>query len=110
MASAMIQNFIQWSFAIKTTKYPDLEQSIKGGKEYLTFQNGKREDLYVTNIKHDSIFRIKAKSKFIPKVNQPPEYGYDPEKLCKNSRYGNILYDKYRDVYYRISYPKNNID
>lgn len=104
--------------------YPQYEGSSEKKKKY-GWENdysrcfdGKRfiysfdyeEDLYVTNIKHDSIFRIKAKSKFIPKVNWPPEYGYDPEKLCENSRYGNILYDKYRDVYYRISYPKNKID
>lgn len=69
------------------------------------------EDLYVTStINHDSIYRVKAKSKFIPKVNWPPEFGYDPDRLCTNQRYGNILYDKYRNVYYRIAYPKTEID
>ena len=30
--------------------------------------------------------------------------------MCTNQRYGNILYDKYRNVYYRIAYPKTEID
>lgn len=69
------------------------------------------EDLYVTSsINHDSIYRVKAKSKFIPQVNWPPEFGYDPDRLCTNPRYGNMLYDKYRNVYYRIAYPKTEIN
>lgn len=69
------------------------------------------EDLYVTSsINHDSIYRVKAKSKFIPQLNWPPEFGYDPDRLCTNPRYGNILYDKYRNVYYRIAYPKTEIN
>lgn len=87
--------------------------------EYSRCFDGKRfiysffyeENLYVTtSVDHDSIYRIKAKSRYIDRVNWPPEYGYDFERLCEDPQYGNILYDKYRNVYYRIAYPKTEID
>lgn len=105
--------------------YPQYEGSKLKSKQY-GWENdysrcfdGKRfiysfdyeEDLYVTSsINHDSIYRVKAKSKFISQLNWPPEFGYDPDRLCTNPRYGNILYDKYRNVYYRIAYPKTEIN
>ena len=29
---------------------------------------------------------------------------------CERSNYGNLLYDKYRDVYYRIAFPQTEIE
>lgn len=30
--------------------------------------------------------------------------------MCEIPNYGNILYDSYREIYYRIAYPKTDID
>lgn len=68
------------------------------------------EDLYVTDIEHQTFRKIKTPSSNFEHVTVPDDYGNTTFKdMCEISNYGNILYDKYRDVYYRIAYPKTNI-
>jgi hypothetical protein len=68
------------------------------------------EDIYVASIDHKSVERVKVKSKYINEVNLIDDYGnVTVEDMCENPNYGNMLYDEYREVYYRIAYPKTEI-
>lgn len=71
------------------------------------------EDIYVTSQSHRSVSKIKAKSRYIQQVNpshsRPPEFLDGIKKWSEIAMYGNLLYDKYRDVYYRVSYPETEI-
>ena len=40
----------------------------------------------------------------------PNDYNGTLKSMCENQNYGNLLYDKYRDVYYRVCYLKTEID
>ena len=72
------------------------------------------EDIYITNPEHDSIFTRKAKSKYIDKVSP---LGYQPDNLiqsnkikCEVPMYRNLIYDEYREVYYRLVYPQTEME
>lgn len=69
------------------------------------------EYIYITSIDHKNIKKIKAKSKHIPKIifTEKINSGNPMKNACENPKYGNLLYDKYRKVYYRIAYPKNEL-
>lgn len=105
--------------------YPDYPGSDNKTKkyglenEYSRCFNGKEfvysffydEDIYVSlSPDHDSINRIKIKSKYIDQVKYLAEYGVTPKEFCESPNYGNLLYDKYRDIYYRVAYPPTTID
>ena len=69
------------------------------------------EDIYVCSPNHNNIKRYKIKSKYINKVKILNDYGnLTPEEACCNPNYGNMIYDKYRNVYYRIAYPATSIE
>lgn len=55
-----------------------------------------------------------AKSRYIDKVEVRPIKGMDLnialKKNCETAGYGNIVYDKYRQVYYRFVYPDVELD
>lgn len=76
------------------------------------------DELWKTDKKHASLTKVTAKSKYIDKV-EVLRFSADNEKLlqkksCEIPSYGNIMYDKYRQVYYRVAYPpvemENNVD
>lgn len=68
------------------------------------------ENLYVASFRHDSVRRVPAKSRYIDRVEQIDDYGRVTFRdLCENPNYGNLLYDPYREVYYRIAYPATEI-
>lgn len=69
------------------------------------------EDIYVTSPDHESVEKIKIKSEFIPEVKftENMNYGNPMKNLCENPKYGNLYHDKYRNVYYRIAYPENEL-
>ena len=68
------------------------------------------EDAYAASLDHTSVERINIKSKYINRVSLPDEHNLTVEKYCGLPHYGNLLYDKYRNVYYRIAYPGTEID
>ena len=67
------------------------------------------EKIHVANLAHDSIQLISAKSRFI---KSPEILGNAPgiidltQKLCELPMYGNLIYDKFRKVYYRFVFHK----
>ena len=68
------------------------------------------ENLYVATPTHDSIQKVPAKSKYIDKVQLPDELKATVEDFCVNAWYNNLLYDPYREVYYRITHPASTLD
>ena len=71
------------------------------------------EKIHVANITHDSIQLFSAKSKFIErpeKTSNAPDFKVLAQKLCELPMYGNLIYDKYRKVYYRFVYHKETFD
>ena len=70
------------------------------------------EFIYITSIDHSKIKKIKIKSKYIDDPSK--EQTKIPQKGAKENlelaRYGNLIYDKYRDVYYRFAYHKTTLD
>ena len=69
------------------------------------------ENIQVASIDHQSIRDIPVKSKYIDKVQLLDDYGnLTANDICENPNYGNLLFDSYRKVYYRIAYPKTEVD
>lgn len=68
------------------------------------------ENIYVANPAHDSIRKVPIKSKFFDKIQLPDELTAQAIDFCQNAMYGNLLYDSYRDVYYRVTYPTAEIE
>ncbi|WP_455590609.1 DUF4221 family protein [Bacteroides sp.] len=67
------------------------------------------EDIYVVSLDGKMERKVTAKSKYIDKIsvdNKVPDLSSLAETLCKIPMYGNLIYDKYRDVYYRFVYPE----
>lgn len=73
------------------------------------------EHIYVTSIDHKQVRKIKVKSKYIHKIkNEIIPGNSDPNLVVKNTleraQYGDLIYDKYRNVYYRFAYPQTELD
>ena len=69
------------------------------------------EDIFITSIDHKEIQRKKIKSKYIKEVHLLDDFGNSTiQEACENPNYGNMIYDPYRSVYYRIAYPKTEIN
>ncbi|MDR1557078.1 MAG: DUF4221 domain-containing protein [Tannerellaceae bacterium] len=101
--------------------YPELDKKARSTGVEMEFSrcyNGRQfiysffyeEDVYVTSSDHTSVERVRIKSKYINRVNLPEEYNLTMEKLCELPKYGNLLYDPYREVYYRIAYPGTELE
>jgi hypothetical protein len=69
------------------------------------------ENIYVAPINHESVIKTSVKSKYINRVELPNDYGGATfEDMCTKPHYGNLLYDEYREVYYRIAYPRITLE
>jgi hypothetical protein len=107
-------------FSYPTFQRADNHAKKAGVEEYMSrVFNGKnfiysfyfKEDIYITSIDHQAINQLEIKSKYINKIGHYDDYGnLTFEDMCENPNYGNLFYDKYRDVYYRIAYPKTEIE
>ena len=68
------------------------------------------EDIYIASIDHKTITRKPIKSKYIDKMIPLDDFGNVTFKdLCDHAEYGNLLYDPYRNVYYRIAFPQTDV-
>lgn len=72
------------------------------------------ENIYITSKDHESVKLINAKSKYIKQVktlaSRPAEFQDGIRKWSEIAMYGNLIYDRYRKVYYRVSYPETEIE
>lgn len=86
---------------------------------YSSFYDGSRfvysfffdESIYVVSLEGELKQKIKVKSKHLDKLCVLDKFPNDFVKaLCEIPCYGNLVYDKYRDVYYRFVYPKTELN
>lgn len=69
------------------------------------------EDIITASVDHKEIKRIKVKSQYIDSPTVKQEDGErGPQQNLELARYGDLLYDPYREVYYRFAYPKTMLD
>ena len=71
------------------------------------------ENILVTDVDHIKTNRFCIKSKYIDKIpieKVPEDFKLGAKLNLETARYGDLLYDKYRDVYYRFTYPSTNLD
>ena len=72
------------------------------------------EYLYKTTPDHETVKKIRANSRYIDEVTVFRSKEDDFQKLikaqCEHASYGDILYDRYRKVYYRFAYPETEIN
>jgi hypothetical protein len=107
-------------FSYPTFPGADNKAKISGAENYVSrIWDGKQfvyafyfdEDIYVVSKDHESVRRVKVKSKYIGQVELLDDYGnLTLQDMCENPNYGNMLYDPYREVYYRVAYPPTTIE
>jgi len=69
------------------------------------------EDIYICNIDHTEITKVNAKSRFINQIGYTDDFGnLTFKQIAENPNYGNLIYDPYRKLYYRVAYPKVEIE
>jgi len=69
------------------------------------------ENIYVTTPGHQYVRKIPIKSQYVRKVEFSELMPSNSMKdLIEVAHYGNLYYDRYRDVYYRVAFPKNEVD
>ena len=69
------------------------------------------EDIIVASVDHSKVRRIKVKSKYIESpagIQENSEQG--PKLNLELARYGDLVYDPYRGVYYRFAYLKTTLE
>lgn len=106
-------NYPNFSTATNKNKRAGIEEHMSrcfDGKNFI-YSFYFDENIYVASIDHKTIKRIKVKSKYIKEVEYIDDFGKTTiEKSCELANYGNMIYDKYRKLYYRIAYPKTTIE
>lgn len=69
------------------------------------------DDIIVTDKDHKEIKIRKAKSSYIESPTEKQRTGLKgPKSNLEVPRYGDLIYDKYREVYYRFAYHKAELD
>lgn len=71
------------------------------------------EHIYIAPVDHSKIEKVKVKSKYIDKIelkNPPGDANAGAKQNLEMARYGDLIYDEYRDVYYRFVYPDTELD
>lgn len=60
---------------------------------------------------HSTIKRIKAASRYISSATEEQKDSEaGPRLYLELARYGDLIYDPYRKIYYRFAYPKVDLD
>ncbi|MEG0890083.1 MAG: DUF4221 family protein [Bacteroides sp.] len=70
------------------------------------------EKIKVVSLSGDVLRTVSAKSRYMDQPdlsNQNVDLASLPKILCQIPFYGNLIYDKYRDVYYRFVYPETEV-
>lgn len=80
------------------------------GKEFV-YSFYASEDIIIASIDHSDIKKVKAKSPYIDSPTEKQESSEQGPKLnLELARYGDLIYDPYREVYYRFVYPKTTLE
>lgn len=100
----------------------DIGTAGASGAEYSFCFNGKtfvyafafEEIVRQTTLEHKEVKTSVAKSRYIDKIEvikfKNQEFDYILRNSCEHPSYGNIVYDKYRNVYYRFVFPGTQME
>ena len=102
--------------------YEILSEKEKGTNYYGTFSrifDGKnfiysfrvKEDIIIASLDHRVVKQVKVTSRYlgdVTRVQEDTEWG--PKQNLELARYGDLIYDPYREVYYRFAYPKVSLE
>ena len=99
----------------------ELVTSTHGGLNYFCFDGNRfvysydtSDSLYTLDKSFQKVETFLAKSQYIdqvtPESNKNWDFNGHLRAICESPSYGNILYDKYRQVYYRFAYPKVELE
>ena len=95
------------------------EEMEAGNLQFSRIFNGKDfiyslyvcEDVFVASMDHSDIRRVKVKSRHIDSpTEQQQDTEQGPRLYLELPRYGDLIYDSYRKVYYRFAYPKVSLN
>lgn len=95
------------------------EEMEAGNLQFSRIFNGKDfiysfyvcEDVFVVSMDHSDIRRVKVKSRHIDSpTEQQKDTEQGPRLYLELPRYGDLIYDSYRKVYYRFAYPKVSLN
>jgi hypothetical protein len=103
--------------------YPRLWEGVNdfAFAEYSRIFDGKRfvysffwdENIYITNIEHTEVKKISAKSRYISELNKklkrPNNFQQGIKMSIETAKYGNLVFDPYREVYYRFAFPQTEL-
>lgn len=93
----------------KTATEEDLFSRIYDGERFI-YSFSYSEDVYIASVDHQTITKKTVKSRYLDEYVFSDDFGNVTFKDgCEKGEYGNLLYDKYRNVYYRIIYPKSDV-
>lgn len=110
-------DFCYPSFLCKESHVPSLGIESKAsycynGKEFI-YSFAFDENLYVLSTDFKLIKKVNASSKYIDGIsipdNVPTQMDLGIKMMCEIPYYGDIIYDEYRQLYYRIAYPKDSL-
>ena len=83
---------------------------IFNGKEFI-YSFYASEDIVVASVDHSDVKRVKVKSRYIDSPTEKQELSEKGPKLnLELARYGDFLYDSFRDVFYSFAYPKTELE
>lgn len=100
----------------------DIGTSVAFGVEYSRCFDGKtfvyafffEEKLYQATPDHKEVKMSIAKSRYIDEVKivkpKNQDFANVLKESCEHASYGNIIYDKYRKVYYRFTFPEAELE
>ncbi len=69
------------------------------------------ENILQASVDHTNIRKIAVKSRYISSATEEQkENEQGPRLNLELARYGDLIYDPYRNVYYRFAYPRTSLD
>ena len=92
----------------------DLSYSMTYDGENFIYSFSCEDELYKVNPSTASIEKIPAASQYLSPITaqkkRPDDFQQAVKASCEMSSYRNILYDKYRKVYYRFAFPETELE
>lgn len=91
----------------------DLSYSMTYDGENFIYSFFCEDELYKVNPTDASVEKIPAVSQYLSPITfkrRPDDFRQTLKATCEMASYQNILYDKYRKVYYRFAYPETVLE
>ncbi len=93
-----------------STNYYSVFSRIFDGENFI-YSFAVKEDILVVSPDHRRVEPIRVKSRYLDDVTDVQENSSAGPKLnLEYPRYGDLIYDPYREVYYRFAYPRVELE